>query len=329
MQLETLTPEAEPTRSTPGRLRGELDSRRRPLLLPGGGPPSGRRATGVAPNDAVRPTPDHSGWPTPTVPDGHPRRSAGIDLRIARRRDGGARGRDRGGQVDGDEAAGPLLRPRPGRGPRRRPRPAHLDPGLVPPPARLRAPGGLPLHGTVRDNIAYGRPEAGDAEVEAAARAVGAHDFIAELPGGYLHELAERGRSLSAGQRQLIALARAELVDPASSCSTRPPPTSTWPPRPGWPRPCSRSPAAGPPSSSPTACRRPGSADRIVVLHAGQGGRGRLPRRAARRGRALRRHVGGLRVGGARGRRSPQPMRTSTRPWARCGVRSTARYAGG
>ncbi len=69
--------------------------------------------------------------------------------------------------------------------------------------------------GTIRDNIAYGRPESADAEVEAAARAVGAHDFIAELPGGYLHELSERGRSLSAGQRQLIALARAELVDPA------------------------------------------------------------------------------------------------------------------
>jgi ATP-binding cassette subfamily B protein len=69
--------------------------------------------------------------------------------------------------------------------------------------------------GTIRDNIAYGRPEAADAEVEAAATAVGAHDFIAELPGGYLHELSERGRSLSSGQRQLIALARAELVDPA------------------------------------------------------------------------------------------------------------------
>jgi ATP-binding cassette subfamily B protein len=69
--------------------------------------------------------------------------------------------------------------------------------------------------GTIRNNIAYGRPAASDAKVEAAARAVGAHDFVAELPGGYLHELTERGRSLSAGQRQLIALARAELVDPA------------------------------------------------------------------------------------------------------------------
>ncbi|GAA3524220.1 ABC transporter ATP-binding protein [Amycolatopsis ultiminotia] len=69
--------------------------------------------------------------------------------------------------------------------------------------------------GTVRDNIAYGRTDASDAEVEAAARAVGAHEFVASLPGGYLHEIAERGRSLSAGQRQLLALARAQLVDPA------------------------------------------------------------------------------------------------------------------
>ncbi|SCK55167.1 ATP-binding cassette, subfamily B [Streptomyces sp. WMMB 714] len=67
---------------------------------------------------------------------------------------------------------------------------------------------------TVRDAIAYGRPGATDAEVEAAARAVGAHDMIATLSDGYLHTVAERGRNLSAGQRQLIALARAELVDP-------------------------------------------------------------------------------------------------------------------
>ncbi|MFI1656247.1 ABC transporter ATP-binding protein [Streptomyces sp. NPDC020472] len=79
--------------------------------------------------------------------------------------------------------------------------------GVVPQEAYLFA-------GTIRDAIAYGRPEATDAEVEAAARAVGAHDMIATLDGGYLHEVAERGRNLSAGQRQLIALARAELVDP-------------------------------------------------------------------------------------------------------------------
>ncbi|MFE1752863.1 ABC transporter ATP-binding protein [Streptomyces anandii] len=79
--------------------------------------------------------------------------------------------------------------------------------GVVPQEAYL-------FPGTVRDAIAYGRPDATDAEVEAAARAVGAHEMIATLAGGYLHEVAERGRNLSAGQRQLIALARAELVDP-------------------------------------------------------------------------------------------------------------------
>ncbi|WP_370258349.1 ABC transporter ATP-binding protein [Streptomyces sp. V4I8] len=79
--------------------------------------------------------------------------------------------------------------------------------GVVPQEAYL-------FQGTVRDAIAYGRPDATDADVEAAARAVGAHEMIATLDGGYLHEVAERGRNLSAGQRQLIALARAELVDP-------------------------------------------------------------------------------------------------------------------
>ncbi|HWD09001.1 MAG TPA: ABC transporter ATP-binding protein, partial [Actinomycetota bacterium] len=69
--------------------------------------------------------------------------------------------------------------------------------------------------GSIRDNIAYGRPGAPDAEVERAARAVGAHDFISRLDGGYTHSLAERVRSLSAGERQLVALARAELVDPS------------------------------------------------------------------------------------------------------------------
>jgi ATP-binding cassette subfamily B protein len=68
--------------------------------------------------------------------------------------------------------------------------------------------------GTVRDAIAYGRPDATNAEVEAAARAVGAHEMIAGLVDGYWHEVGERGHNLSAGQRQLVALARAELVDP-------------------------------------------------------------------------------------------------------------------
>jgi ATP-binding cassette, subfamily B, bacterial len=69
--------------------------------------------------------------------------------------------------------------------------------------------------GTVRDSIAYARPDASDAEVVAAARATGAHDMITRLTGGYAHEVSERGRNLSAGQRQLIALARAQLADPA------------------------------------------------------------------------------------------------------------------
>ncbi|KRV47812.1 ABC transporter [Wenjunlia vitaminophila] len=68
--------------------------------------------------------------------------------------------------------------------------------------------------GTVRDAIAYGRPDATDEQVEAAARAVGAHAMVATLDGGYLHRVSERGRNLSAGQRQLLALARAELVEP-------------------------------------------------------------------------------------------------------------------
>ncbi|MDT0306322.1 ABC transporter ATP-binding protein [Streptomyces sp. DSM 44917] len=70
------------------------------------------------------------------------------------------------------------------------------------------------FRGTVRESIAYGRPEATDAEVAAAARAVGADRMVAALPGGYGYRVGERGRNLSAGQRQLIALARAELVKP-------------------------------------------------------------------------------------------------------------------
>jgi ATP-binding cassette subfamily B protein len=68
--------------------------------------------------------------------------------------------------------------------------------------------------GTVLENIRYGRPDATDDEVERAARAVGAHDFIMRLEQGYATELHERGQNLSVGQRQLISFARAVLADP-------------------------------------------------------------------------------------------------------------------
>lgn len=69
--------------------------------------------------------------------------------------------------------------------------------------------------GSVADNIAFGRPDASRADVEAAARAVGAHEFIAALPDGYDTDVRKRGGRLSAGQRQLVAFARAFLADPA------------------------------------------------------------------------------------------------------------------
>ncbi|HEV3047413.1 MAG TPA: ABC transporter ATP-binding protein [Solirubrobacteraceae bacterium] len=79
--------------------------------------------------------------------------------------------------------------------------------GIVPQEAFL-------FSGTVRENIAFGRPDAQDEQVRAAAAAVGAEEFIAELPHGFDTEVGERGAQLSAGQRQLIAFARALIADP-------------------------------------------------------------------------------------------------------------------
>ncbi|MGZ3117853.1 ABC transporter ATP-binding protein [Streptomyces sp. H62] len=69
--------------------------------------------------------------------------------------------------------------------------------------------------GTVAENIAIGRPEATREEIERAAKAIGAHDFVAALPDGYDTDVRKRGGRISAGQRQLVAFARALLADPA------------------------------------------------------------------------------------------------------------------
>ncbi|HWG28427.1 ABC transporter ATP-binding protein [Actinospica sp.] len=69
--------------------------------------------------------------------------------------------------------------------------------------------------GSVADNIRFGKPDATDEEVEQAARAIGAHEFIEKLPQGFATDVKKRGGRLSAGQRQLVAFARAFLADPA------------------------------------------------------------------------------------------------------------------
>jgi ATP-binding cassette subfamily B protein len=79
--------------------------------------------------------------------------------------------------------------------------------GIVPQEAFL-------FSGTIRENLSFGRPDAQLEEIEAAARAVGAHDFIAGLESGYDTEVGERGIQLSAGQRQLVAFTRALITDP-------------------------------------------------------------------------------------------------------------------
>jgi ABC-type multidrug transport system fused ATPase/permease subunit len=73
---------------------------------------------------------------------------------------------------------------------------------------------GFLFSGSVRENIAFGRPDAAPEEIEAAAESIGAGEFIRRLPGGFAAEVGERGVALSAGQRQLIAFARALLAEP-------------------------------------------------------------------------------------------------------------------
>jgi ATP-binding cassette subfamily B protein len=73
---------------------------------------------------------------------------------------------------------------------------------------------GFLFSGSIRDNIGFGKPDATDEDVRAAAAAVGAQEFIERLPDGYDTEVGERGGHLSAGQRQLVAFARAAAADP-------------------------------------------------------------------------------------------------------------------
>jgi ATP-binding cassette subfamily B protein len=223
MQLETLTPPAaDPI--MPGRLHGAitLDHVRfayptvtpRPGLAEGDGGGGRRGRGGAAQGERRGPKDPRFLQAADAVPSKPPEALRGIDLHIAAGETVALVGQTGAGKstvmkllarfYDPDQGAVRVddldLRSLDLLGYRR-------QLGYVPQEAFL-------FTGTIRDNIAYGRPDAGNDEVEAAARAVGAHDFIAALPGGYLHELLERGRSLSSGQRQLIALARAELVDP-------------------------------------------------------------------------------------------------------------------
>ncbi len=212
MQLETLTPEAE-VPLEPGRLRGELELRNvrfsYPTILPGAGQ-NRALAERRGPRD-----PRFLGSPDVALQK-PPEALRGSRPADRPRRDGGAGRRDGGRQVDGDEAARPLLRPRPGRRAGRRSRPpVALDFGpsgassatcprrrsSSPAPSATTSPTAGPRPATPRSR----RPPGPSAPTSSSP----------QLPGGYLHELSERGRSLSSGQRQLIALARAELVDPA------------------------------------------------------------------------------------------------------------------
>ena len=138
-----------------------------------------------------------------------------VDLRDPARPDGRAGRRHRRRQVDDGEARRALLRPDRGARAGRRPRPARGHEPLAALADGDRPAGGVPVlrHGRARTSPS-GAPTPSDEQIRAAAAAVGADEFIAELPNGYDTEVGERGAQLSAGQRQLIAFARALIADP-------------------------------------------------------------------------------------------------------------------
>ncbi|HTN52239.1 MAG TPA: ABC transporter transmembrane domain-containing protein [Anaeromyxobacter sp.] len=89
-----------------------------------------------------------------------------------------------------------------------------LDPGWLRRQIGVVSQEPILFSGTVAENVRYGRPEAGEAEVEAAARTANAHEFVARFPDRYATRVGERGVQLSGGQKQRVAIARAVLKDP-------------------------------------------------------------------------------------------------------------------
>ena len=138
---------------------------------------------------------------------------------------------------------------------------------------------------TSRPTSPTGGPDATPAEIEAAARAVGALELVRGLPGGFRHPVGERGQGLSAGQRQLIALARAELADPDlllfDEATAALDPATEAAVLAAGDRVTARRTAFVVAHRLATAAR----ADRIVVLDGGRIVEQGTPRRAARRGR--------------------------------------------
>ena len=138
-----------------------------------------------------------------------------VDLSVGPGRDGGLRGPDRGRQVDDGQAGHPLLRPDRRPGDHRRARPPRRHPALVAEPARRRPPGAVPVRRDHRGQhrLRPTRTPPTRSSDEAVER-VGLTDVIDRMPQGLDTVVHERGQTLSSGERQLIALARAFLAHP-------------------------------------------------------------------------------------------------------------------